>query len=423
MRKKATLTFADAIKRKGPRAVGAMVKPVGATCNLDCTYCYYLDKARLAPKAHAAEVMSDELLERFVKQYIEANQVPVVSFCWHGGEPLLAGREFYRKAVEFQKMYRGEKRIENSIQTNGTLLTDEWARFFAEEEFLVGVSIDGPREVHDANRRDRAGESTFDRVMGGIERLKEQGAEFNTLSAVGAASEGRGREIYRFLKGIGSRFMQFLPVVEHVKRIEGWPREVIVEPGNPEAHRAEWSVGADAYGRFLNDVFDEWVTGDVGSYFVQMFDATLAGWCGVRPGLCAFCETCGDALAVEHNGDVYACDHFVYPEYRRGNIATGELRTMAGSGEQFRFGLEKRNALPTECLRCGYLHLCRGECPKHRFVPSERNPEERVNALCGGLRAFYRHSEPYMLKMRELLEAGEPAALVIPWARQRMGLF
>lgn len=421
MRKKPTLTFGDALRRRSPRAFGAMAKPVGATCNLDCTYCYYLDKALQAPKNDPAEVMSDELLETFVRQYIEANQVPVVSFCWHGGEPLLAGLDFYRRAVELQERYRGDKRIENSLQTNGTLLTDEWARFFADHHFLVGVSIDGPAEVHDANRRNRAGEPTFGRVMRGIERLAARGAEFNTLSAVSAASAGRGVEIYRFLKGIGSRFMQFLPVVEHVKRVEGWPREVIVGPDDPEAHRAEWSIAPEAYGRFLNDIFDEWVTGDVGSYFVQMFDAALAGWYGVRPGLCAFCETCGDALVVEHNGDVYACDHFVYPEYRRGNIATDGLRAMAGSPEQFRFGLDKRNSLPTECLRCGYLRLCRGECPKHRFNPSERDPKERVNALCEGLKAFYRHSEPYMLRMRELLQAGEPAAAVIPWARRRMG--
>lgn len=420
--RKPTLTFGDVLKRHRATAFGAMIKPVGATCNLECTYCYYLDKLLQAPKVRPSDVMSDELLEEFIQQYIQGNQVPVVSFCWHGGEPLLAGLDFFRRAMELQEKYRGEKQIENSLQTNGTLITAEWAQFFAEHHFLVGVSIDGPADIHNANRLNRGGEPTFDRVMRGIELLAMNGAEFNTLSAVSAASEGRGRDIYRFMKSIGSRFMQFLPVVEHTKRVEGWPREVIVSPDTPDAHRAEWSVTAAGYGRFLNDIFDEWVTGDVGTYFVQMFDATLAGWCGVRPGLCAFCETCGDALVVEHNGDVYSCDHFVYPEYRLGNIASDHLRTLFESQEQFRFGLNKRNTLPNECRRCNYLHLCHGECPKHRFTPSRTAPDERINALCDGLTAFYKHSEPYMLKMRELITNGQPAALVIPWARSRMGL-
>lgn len=229
-RKKPTLTFGDALRRNRAVAFGAMVKPVGATCNLDCKYCYYLDKELQAPKAKPTDVMSDELLEEFIQQYIQGNQVPVVSFCWHGGEPLLAGLDFFRRAMALQEKYKGDKQIENSLQTNGTLITAEWAQFFAEHRFLVGVSIDGPAEVHDANRRNRGGKPTFDSVMRGIELLAINGAEFNTLSAVSAASERKGQEIYRFLKSIGSRFMQFLPVTEHVKRIEGWPREVIVSP-------------------------------------------------------------------------------------------------------------------------------------------------------------------------------------------------
>ncbi len=419
MAKKQILTYGDALKKSRATSFGAMIKPVGSQCNLDCTYCYYLDKELLAPR-HAPR-MSDELLEEFVQQYIAANEVPVVSFCWHGGEPLLAGLDFFERAMALQQRYRGKKQIENTIQTNGTLINADWARFFAKNNFLVGVSIDGPAPVHNANRLNRGALPTFDNVMAGIETLKSHGAEFNTLSAVSAASQGRGVEIYRFLKSIGSHYMQFLPVVEHTKRVENYPREVIVPPTDPDSHRAPWSVSSAGYGRFLNDVFDEWILADVGRYFVQIFDATLAGWCGVQPGLCAFCESCGDSLVVEHNGDVYSCDHFVYPEYRLGNIASDHLGSMFRTPEQFAFGLAKRNSLPLECRRCPYLHLCHGECPKHRFTPSGRDQAERINDLCEGLTTFYKHTEPYMLRMRELLEARQPASQVIPWARTRMG--
>lgn len=429
MKRKRTLTYGDAIKKSRPAAFGAMLKPVGSTCNLDCKYCYYLDKEILAKPS----VMSRDLLEEFTQQYIGGNDVPVVSFCWHGGEPLVAGIDFFREAMDLQHKYKGDKRIENSIQTNGTLLNQEWCEFFAANNFLVGISIDGPADAHNANRLSRGGEPTFDRVMRGVELLARGGVEYNTLSAVSAASQGRGREIYRFMKSIGSRYMQFLPVVEYTKSVPGYPREVIVSPSERGATRAAWSVSSAGYGRFMNDIFDDWVTGDVGTYFVQMFDATLAGWCGVRPGLCAFCESCGDALVVEHNGDVYSCDHFVYPEYRLGNIATDHLRGMFDSPDQFRFGLSKRDTLAESCTRCKYLHLCHGECPKHRFAGSDApditadgtlqvSQIEPVNDLCSGLTAFYKHTEPYMVQMRQLLEQNQPASLVIPWARQRMGL-
>lgn len=406
--------------RNNRTAFGAMVKPVGAACNLSCNYCYYLDKElqyNAPPK-----VMSREMLEEFIQQYIEGNTVPVVSFCWHGGEPLMAGLDFFREAMELQKKYAGEKSIENSVQTNATLLTAEWCDFFAENNFLVGVSIDGPQHVHDANRIYHDGRPTFERVMQGIERLQRAGAEYNTLSAVGHASEGRGVEIYRFLKSIGSRFMQFLPVLEHVKEMEGYARPVIVNPSDEGARLADWSVSSRGYGRFLVDVFDEWVVQDVGEYYVQMFDATLAGWCGVRPGICSLCESCGDALVVEHNGDVYSCDHFVYPEYRLGNIASDHLKSMFRSSAQLSFGLSKRNSLPGECRRCEYRHLCNGECPKHRFVKSAFDEQERINSLCDGFRYFYRHSRPYMEFMRDCLAQGRAAAEVMPMARERMGL-
>ncbi len=442
MRKKTTLTYGDALKKSRATAFSLMLKPVGPECNLDCKYCYYLDKVLQTGGGSAPRVMSGEVLEAAVRQHIEANGVDTVSFCWHGGEPLLAGLDFFRKVVELQRRYANGKKIENSIQTNGTLLTPQWASFFASEKFLVGISLDGPAAVHDANRHNKGGAPTFEAVMRGVGELQKAGAEYNTLSAVSAASEGRGREIYRFMKSIGSRYMQFLPVVEHVKDIPGYSREVICSPHDPAGRRAGWSVRAEGYGRFLNDIFDDWVVGDVGDYFVQMFDATLAGWCGLRPGLCSFCESCGDALVVETGGDVYSCDHFVYPEYRLGNVASSELGAMYASPSQFAFGLAKRNTLPADCRRCLWLHLCRGECPKHRFglptgSPAESVPaaspglssgsgknsgEMPVNALCEAFKIFYKHSEPYMLRMRELLEAGQIASMVIPWARRRMGL-
>lgn len=383
-----------------------MVKPMGAACNLRCSYCYYLDKE--VQYESKPRLMSDELLEEYTAQYIQANSTPQVDFCWHGGEPLMAGVEFYERAMELQEKYKGEKQINNTLQTNGVLLTDDFCRFFAEHQFLIGLSIDGVEAVHNATRRDAKGEGTFSRVMQGVEKLHRFGVEFNTLSAVSRYSEGRGAETYRFMKSIGSRFMQFLPVVEYLS-------EGVIAPPSRAAERAEWSVSAKGYGRFLKDVFDEWVVQDVGEYYVQMFDATLAGWCGVQPGVCSFCESCGDGLVVEFNGDVYSCDHFVYPEYRLGNIKTDELRTMATSRAQFSFGVNKRNTLPMGCERCEWLHLCHGECPKHRF-------DDGANSLCEGFRSFFKYTKPYMEYMKKCLADGMPPSKVMQFARMRMGL-
>ncbi len=415
--KRNILTFEEALRRNAPTAFSTLVKPAGSACNLRCRYCYYLDKSRLYDNRQP--VMSEELLETYIRQYIEANEVPEVTFIWHGGEPLLLGKDYYEKALALQRRYADGKRIENVLQTNGTLLTEDWCRFFAANGFLVGVSVDGPEDIHDAFRQNRDGGVTFRRVEEGIALLQRFGVEYNTLSVVSRASEERGREVYRFLKSLGSRYIQFLPAVEHIREEGGRP--VVVPPGTSGSRAAEWSVSATGYGKFLNDVFDEWVTADVGTCFVQMFDATLAGWCGVRPGVCSMAETCGDALAVEHNGDVYSCDHFVYPEYRLGNIREDTLKNMYRSSRQFAFGLEKRNSLPAECLRCRYYFACRGGCPKHRF---ERNGDggKHKNALCEGFRMFFAHAEPYMEYMRELLAQGQPPAFVRPWARRRMGL-
>jgi uncharacterized protein len=364
--------------------------------------------------------MSYELLEEYIRQYIEMNTAPVVTFIWHGGEPLLAGMDYYKKALELQKKYAGEKKIENSLQTNGLLVNEEWCNFFRDNNFLIGISIDGPEDIHDAYRRTRGNQPSFKKVMNAIELMSRQKVEYNTLSVVNNLSEGRGVEAYRFLKSIGSHFMQLLPAVEYAVTSENG-REVIVPPNTEGAKITNWSVSPKGFGQFLCSIFDEWVISDVGEYFVQLFDATLAQWVGVPPGLCSLSETCGDALAVEHNGDVYSCDHFVYSQYKLGNIMEVDLLTMLKSKEQFKFGLDKRNNLPRECLRCQYYFACRGECPKHRFDVS-KNGEKNMNVLCEGYKMFFNYVEPYMKYMAELLSQRRSPALVIPWARQRFGL-
>lgn len=419
MKQKDIFTFRDAERQAAPVAFSTMIKPAGSTCNLDCCYCYYLDKAVQYGGRQA--VMEDDLLERYIRQYIEANEVDTVQFCWHGGEPLLLGIDFYRRAMELQQKYAGGKRIENTLQTNGTLVDEAWCDLFARNGFLVGLSLDGPEEIHDAHRMTKGGRATFARVMRTVEMFRQTGVEYNTLSVVSRLCEGRGAEIYRFFRDtVRSRYMQFLPAVEHVVDKPGAHRPLIVPPEYEGARLADWSVSAGGYGGFLCDVFDEWVVGDVGRCFVQLFDATLAQWCGVQPGVCSMGETCGDALVVEHNGDVYSCDHFVYPEYRLGNIRETTLSEIYRLRQRVDFGLAKRNALPAECLRCDYYFACRGECPKHRFEIGSDGC--RKNTLCEGLHRYFRHVHPYMERMRELLAHGQPPAWVMPFARKRMGL-
>lgn len=359
--------------------------------------------------------MDEDVLEEYVRQYIELNTAPVVTFCWHGGEPLLAGKDYFRRIIELQRKYSGDKKIENTVQTNGILMDGEWCGFFRDHGFLVGISLDGPEDIHDAYRKDRGGQATFGRVMKAVEMMSVAGVEFNTLSVVNNLSEGRGGDVYRFLKSAGSRYMQFLPAVEYVAGGN------IVPPGTQGSERAEWSVSAEGFGRFMNDVFDQWVTGDVGRCYVQMFDAALSHYVGLQPGLCSMAETCGDALVVERNGDVYSCDHFVYPQYRLGNIMETDMRSMLQSGRQFSFGLAKRNSLPGQCAGCKWLFACRGGCPKHRF-DTTASGEDGLNTLCMGYNMFFSHADPYMRFMAERLMAKQPPALVMGWARRRMGI-
>ncbi len=411
---KKTLTFRDALKIASREAVTTMVKPVGSLCNLDCSYCYYLDKASLY--THHQPKMSPELLEVYIKQYIEANEVPEITFCWHGGEPLMAGIDFYRRAMAIQNRYRGSKKIINTLQTNGILVNADWCDFFCRNNFLVGVSLDGPKDIHDKFRRDKRGEPTFDRVMETIEMMAGKGVEYNILCTVNSMSEGHGAEVYRFLRSV-TRFIQFLPVLEHVARKDN--KLLIVSPGTEDSEFAPWSVTAKGFGQFMIDVFNEWVINDVGNCFVQLFDSNLAQWCGLEPGLCSMGETCGGALVVEHNGDVYSCDHFVYPEHKLGNIKTSSIRDMTNAPRQIAFGINKRNSLPLECLMCKYYFACRGECPKHRFATTISG-EKGLNALCEGYKAFFAHVSPYMDFMREQLNQQKPPANIITWARQRL---
>ena len=409
-----TLTLGDATRICGPKAFNLMIKPAGSLCNLDCHYCYYLDKAEIyggkEPK------MSLEMLDACVRKYIEANEVGEVTFNWHGGEPLVMGMDFYRKALEFEQKYGGGKTIRNTIQTNGTLLTPEWASFLRDNGFLVGISVDGPAAVHDRYRRDKAGNPTLQKVIRGVELLYRAGVDYNTMTTVNKSSEGHGLEVYNFMKSLGSRFMQFMPVVEHIKYKNARP--FIVDPATDGARLAPWSVSAIGYGRFMNEIFDWWVRNDVGRYYVNLFDSTLAGWAGAMPGTCAYAETCGGNSIIEHNGDIYSCDHFVYPKYRLGNIVTDNLADLMSSPAQTAFGINKRNALPNACLRCKWLKACHGECPKHRFNVTESG-ETGLNALCEGYKLFFSHVAPYMDFMRDcLLREAAPAAVMV-WARAK----
>ena len=388
-----------------------MAKPIGAVCNLNCSYCYYLEKELLYENRKSYQ-MSDQLLERFVKEYIEAQPTPNVSFTWHGGESLLRDVEFYKKALRYQKMYAKGRQVENCIQTNGVLLNDDWCEFFAENNFLVGVSIDGPEHCHDIYRKNKGGKGTFREVMRGIELLKKHGVEFNTMSVINNYNARYPLEVYCFLKEIGSKYLQFSPVVERIAIGEKLSLQT------PESERknvkiAEWSVAPEQFGDFYIKIFDEWVKKDVGETFVQLFDATLAGFVGVEPGVCYFAKRCGHAAVMEFNGDVYSCDHFVFPEHRLGNIYQTPFLTMMLSEQQIAFG-EKKRMLPTQCLECKFLSVCNGECPKNRFV-STKEGEPNVNYLCEGYKSFFSHVEPYMRFMAKELAANRPPANVMKW--------
>ncbi len=393
-----------------------MTKPMGSKCNLDCTYCFYLEKEHLYPGAGNFR-MKPEVLEAYVRDYIAAQPGPVVSFAWQGGEPTLAGVDFFRRAVALQRQYGQGRTIENALQTNGTLLDDEWGEYLAREKFLVGLSIDGPAPLHDAYRVDRAGGATFERVFAGLNLLKKHGVEFNTLTTVHRRNVAQPLEVYRFLRSVGSGYMQFIPIVERNAR-DGAADGLWLSP--PPDHEdaafdtqvTEWSVRPAEYGEFLSRVFDEWVQRDVGTVFVQQFDAALANWVGQPAGVCIFSEKCGSALAIEHNGDVYSCDHYVYPRYKLGNLLNTSLAGMVDSPQQTQFGEAKASTLPRYCRECPVRFACHGECPKHRFLRTPHG-EPGLNYLCRSYRKFFAHIDSPMRTMGALLAANRAPAEIM----------
>lgn len=393
-----------------------LAKPTGPICNLDCKYCFYLEKENLYPDT-TDWCMSDQVLETYIRQYIEAQNVAVVWFAWQGGEPTILGVDYFRKVLELQRKYANGKQIKNAFQTNGILLDAEWGEFLAKNHFLVGLSIDGPRVLHDKYRVDKRGKPTFDKVMRGLGVLKKHGVEFNTLTVVQRHNSYYPLEVYGFLKEIGSTFMQFIPIVERSASATTLHGLTLITPSVMEPARVtSWSVEPRQYGRFLCEIFDEWVREDVGRRSVQIFEVTLQSWLGLDPSLCVFRKTCGAALALEHNGDLYSCDHFVYPENRLGNIVEHPLRSLVESEQQSSFGLNKRESLPKYCRECDVRFACNGECPKHRFL---RTPdgEAGLNYLCAGYKYFFHHVDPYMRFMASELAHQRPAANVMHWIR------
>ncbi len=378
-----------------------MAKPAGSRCNLSCSYCYYLEKKKMYDET-AGFCMSDDLLDLFTRQYIEAQTMPEVLFTWHGGEPLLRPLSFYKKALELQRRYAGGRRTDNCIQTNGTLLDDEWCRFFKDNGFLVGISIDGPRRFHEPMRG-----ASFDRVLRGIDLLEKHGVEWNAMAVVNSQNVDCPVEFYRFFKSIGCRFLQFTPVVERMDCTHS------LMPGTVEGGMmTSTSVSAGQWGRFLCGLFDEWLRADVGDIFVQLFDATLANWAGVPPGICSLAPVCGHSAALEHNGDLYSCDHFVFPDYKLGNIRRDTITSMMYGQRQIAFGNAKRLSLPRQCRECGFLFACNGECPKNRFV-RDRYGNPGLNYLCSGYHRFFSHAAPYMDYMKAELDGGRAPANVM----------
>ena len=381
------------------RAFHVMLKPRGAICNLDCAYCYFLSKEHLYPGSPFR--MSNDALENFTRQYIDAQRVPEVTFAWQGGEPTLMGLDFFRRAVELQKKYaKPGMCVFNALQTNATTLNDEWCEVFRANDFLLGVSLDGPRELHDAYRVDKSGGPTFDRVMRSVELLKKHQAEFNILATVHAANADHPLDVYRFLRDeVGTPFIQFIPIVER-------DNAAGIQQGNAVTPR---SVTGKQYGDFLIAIFDEWVRRDVGHVFVQIFDVALGVWAGERAGLCVFEETCGEALALEHNGDLFSCDHYVEPRGKLGNLATISLVEMLASPQQRKFGADKRDTLPRYCRECSVRFICNGGCPKDRILTTP-DGEPGLNFLCEGFKAFLTHIDQPMETMASLIRQERPPA-------------
>lgn len=400
----------DNIANPFAKPLYVMLKPAGAHCNLACKYCYYLEKNKLYPTAQR-HLMSDEMLEQFTREYIEAQTMNQVLFTWHGGEPLLRSIDFYRKALSLQQKYARGRRIDNVIQTNGTLLTDEWCEFFAQNHWLVGISIDGPQPDHDHYRLTAAGKPSWQKVMQGIKLLKKHGVEWNAMAVVNAYNANHPLEFYRFFKENGCQFLQFTPIVERQTRHEDGRTLASLADKN-EIPLSEASVTPEQWGYFLSAIFDEWVRKDVGKIFVEIFDCTLANWMGISPGICAYSKECGHAGVIEHNGDVYSCDHFVFPEYKLGNIRDHSLIDMLYGEQQQEFSRLKHSSLPRQCKECDMEFACHGECPKNRFM-KDKYGDSGLNYLCPGYYHYYQHVAPYMDYMKQELMAQRPPSNIM----------
>lgn len=400
----------DNIANPFAKPLYVMLKPAGAHCNLACKYCYYLEKNKLYPTAQR-HLMSDEMLEQFTREYIEAQTMNQMLFTWHGGEPLLRSIDFYRKALSLQQKYAGGKRIDNVIQTNGTLLTDEWCEFFAQNHWLVGISIDGPQPYHDHYRLTAAGKPSWKKVMQGIKLLKKHGVEWNAMAVVNAYNANHPLEFYRFFKENGCQFLQFTPIVERLTRHEDG-RTLASLADKDEISLSEASVAPEQWGYFLCAIFDEWVRKDVGKIFVEIFDCTLANWMGISPGICAYSKECGHAGVMEHNGDVYSCDHFVFPEYKLGNIRDHSLIDMLYGEQQQEFSRLKHSSLPRQCKVCDMEFACHGECPKNRFM-KDKYGDSGLNYLCPGYYHYYQHVAPYMDYMKQELMSQRPPSNIM----------
>jgi serine-type anaerobic sulfatase-maturating enzyme len=397
--------------RDAPPAFHVMAKPTGAICNLNCAYCFFLEKERLYPGSDFR--MRGEVLEEYLSQYIRAQQVPEVTVAWQGGEPTLMGLEFFRRSVEAAaENAPPAMRIAYTMQTNGTLLDDAWCEFLRDNHFLVGLSLDGPRELHDANRRDKSGRGTFERVERAARLMQRYGVDFNVLCTVNAANAGHPLEVYRYFRdALGVEWIQFIPIVERINP-DG---STLLQEGDKVTDR---SVDPAMWGDFLIAIFDEWVRRDVGRMFVNFFEAAAASWAGVGAAMCIFDETCGNALALEHNGDLYACDHFVEPAYLLGNIMETPMRELVASEAMQRFGDGKNDTLPRYCRECGVLFACRGECPKNRFILTP-DGEPGLNYLCAGYKAWFEHIDPFMRTLTDLLRSGRYADEIMGILRER----
>jgi len=400
-----------------PQGMHIVAKPIGPSCNLNCTYCFYLEKKALFPRGETYR-MSDEVLAAYIKKYIHSQPTPEVEFVWQGGEPTLLGLDFFKRVVDLQKPFAHRKTIKNSLQTNGTLLTDRWCEFLKRHHFMVGISLDGPKEIHDRYRRDRAGAGSFDKVMKGLEFLQKHDVEVNVMACVARETAYKPLKVYHFFKEAGVEFIQFFPIIERIAdskakasglRLAG---PAALDQYEPNSRVTEWSVEPGKYGDFLITIYDEWIRNDVGKTFVMNFEWAMNAWIGNPSPVCIFARQCGRSLVLEHNGDIYSCDHSVYPEYKLGNILEDNPLEMVEKSIDQGFGVSKETSLPQLCRKCKVLNACRGGCPKHRFAKTYNN-EPGLHYLCDGYRKFFLHIRKYLHAMTQLLENGFPASEVM----------